>query len=105
MNIHYGNHRNETSRTAVSSIHECHEGDFFTKKPLREVQKQEHLRTTKSATQNAQIMRVFFVLKAPREVLKQQQSIFNRSPYLKHSQRDIYYFIVFLEGTVTNLAI
>ena len=53
--------------------------------------KQENPRTTKSATQNAQITRVFFVLKAPREVHKQQQSIFKRSPYLKHSQRDIYY--------------
>ena len=53
--------------------------------------KQENPRTTKSATQNAQITRVFFVLKAPREVHKQQQSIFNRSPYLKHSQQDIYY--------------
>ena len=36
MNIHYGNHGNETSRKAVLSIHECHQGDLDIFSPLWE---------------------------------------------------------------------
>ena len=60
----------KTNSKAVLSVYECHKEDFFSP---REKHKQEDPRTTKSATQSAQITRAFLVLKSSREVHKQQQ--------------------------------